>query len=148
MNAATIEEEALALPLQERAKLVALVLMYKNKAAYNDGLASRYQAAKTRLAKFEEAGPPQEVAREQSVRMRLTGGRTGKRAVICEQLGLTGKALRWRYDQRLVSRELARFHHDDVLMPLADEAKRRGVKVYHLNIGQPDIETPDAMRRR
>jgi aspartate aminotransferase len=34
------------------------------------------------------------------------------------------------------------------LMPLADEAKRRGVKVYHLNIGQPDIETPEAMRRR
>jgi aspartate aminotransferase len=34
------------------------------------------------------------------------------------------------------------------LMPLADEAKRRGVHVYHLNIGQPDIETPAAMRRR
>ena len=34
------------------------------------------------------------------------------------------------------------------LTPLADEAKRRGVKVYHLNIGQPDIETPEVMRRR
>ena len=34
------------------------------------------------------------------------------------------------------------------LMPLADAARRRGVKVYHLNIGQPDIETPEAMRRR
>jgi aspartate aminotransferase len=34
------------------------------------------------------------------------------------------------------------------LMPLAEEAKRRGVKVYHLNIGQPDIETPEVMRRR
>ncbi len=34
------------------------------------------------------------------------------------------------------------------LMPLADEAKRRGVRVYHLNIGQPDIETPQAMRQR
>jgi len=34
------------------------------------------------------------------------------------------------------------------LMPLADDARRRGVKVYHLNIGQPDIETPEAMRRR
>jgi ATPase subunit of ABC transporter with duplicated ATPase domains len=75
---------------EEHQKLKDLVLMYKTKAAYNDGLASRYQAAKTRLAKFEEAGPPQEVAREQSVRMRLTGGRTGKRAVICEQLELTG----------------------------------------------------------
>ena len=75
---------------EEHATLKALVLMYKTKAAYNDGLASRYQAAKTRLAKFEEKGPPQETAREQSVRMRLTGGRTGKRAVVCEALELTG----------------------------------------------------------
>jgi len=34
------------------------------------------------------------------------------------------------------------------LMPLAEEAKRRGVHVYHLNIGQPDLETPPAMRER
>ena len=34
------------------------------------------------------------------------------------------------------------------LMPLADEAKRRGVEVYHLNIGQPDLETPPAMRAK
>jgi aspartate aminotransferase len=34
------------------------------------------------------------------------------------------------------------------LMPLADEAKRRGVKVFHLNIGQPDLDTPEPMRRR
>jgi aspartate aminotransferase len=34
------------------------------------------------------------------------------------------------------------------LMPLADEAKKRGTRVYHLNIGQPDIETPEVMRRR
>ena len=36
------------------------------------------------------------------------------------------------------------------LVPLADAAKRRGVKVYHLNIGQPDLPTPqeglDALR--
>jgi ATPase subunit of ABC transporter with duplicated ATPase domains len=75
---------------EEHVKLKALVLMYKNKAAYNDGLASRYQAAKTRLAKFEEIGPPQEIARDQTVRMRLTGGRTGKRAVVCEAVELTG----------------------------------------------------------
>jgi ATPase subunit of ABC transporter with duplicated ATPase domains len=64
--------------------------MYKQKAAYNDGLASRYQAAQTRLRKFEEAGPPTEQPREQQVTMRLKGGRTGKRAVICEDLELTG----------------------------------------------------------
>ncbi len=31
------------------------------------------------------------------------------------------------------------------LVPYAEEAKRRGVHVYHLNIGQPDIPTPDEM---
>lgn len=34
------------------------------------------------------------------------------------------------------------------LMPLADAARQRGVHVYHLNIGQPDIETPPALRAR
>ena len=34
------------------------------------------------------------------------------------------------------------------LMPLAEEAKKRGVSIYHLNIGQPDLETPAAMRAR
>ena len=36
------------------------------------------------------------------------------------------------------------------LVPFAEAAKRNGIKVYHLNIGQPDIETPkqalDAVR--
>ena len=30
------------------------------------------------------------------------------------------------------------------LVPLANEASRRGVKVIHLNIGQPDLPTPRA----
>ncbi len=34
------------------------------------------------------------------------------------------------------------------LMPLADEARRRGIHIYHLNIGQPDLETPEPMRAR
>jgi aspartate aminotransferase len=34
------------------------------------------------------------------------------------------------------------------LTPVADAAKRRGVTVYHLNIGQPDLETPAAMRAK
>lgn len=29
------------------------------------------------------------------------------------------------------------------LVPYAEEAKKRGIKVYHLNIGQPDILTPE-----
>jgi len=34
------------------------------------------------------------------------------------------------------------------LVPYADEAKKRGIKIYHLNIGQPDIETPENVRRK
>ena len=75
---------------EEHAKLKALVLRYKIKAEYNDGLASQYRAAQTRLRKFEEKGPPTAQPREQQVSMRLKGGRTGKRAVVCEGLELTG----------------------------------------------------------
>jgi len=32
------------------------------------------------------------------------------------------------------------------LVPFAEEAKMKGRKVYHLNIGQPDIETPEVAR--
>lgn len=31
------------------------------------------------------------------------------------------------------------------LVPYAEAAKKKGIKVYHLNIGQPDIETPKAI---
>ncbi|MFI7062068.1 ABC-F family ATP-binding cassette domain-containing protein [Kribbella sp. NPDC050124] len=75
---------------EEHAKLRAQMLMYKQKAAYNSDMASRYRAAQTRLRKFEEVGPPQAIPREQKVSMRLTGGRTGKRAVVCTALELTG----------------------------------------------------------
>jgi ATPase subunit of ABC transporter with duplicated ATPase domains len=75
---------------EEHAKIKALVLRLKVKAEYNDGMSSQYRAAQTRLRKFEEAGPPTEQPREQQVSMRLTGGRTGKRAVVCEDLELTG----------------------------------------------------------
>jgi ATPase subunit of ABC transporter with duplicated ATPase domains len=75
---------------EQHAKLKELVALYKHKATVNDGMAAAYRAVQTRLRKFEEAGPPQAVPREQNVSMRLTGGRTGKRAVVCEQLELTG----------------------------------------------------------
>ncbi|HET9829419.1 MAG TPA: ATP-binding cassette domain-containing protein [Nocardioidaceae bacterium] len=75
---------------EEHAKLKALVLRYRIKAEYNSAMAAQYQAAQTRLRRFTDAGPPQAIPREQQVRMRLKGGRTGKRAVVCEQLELTG----------------------------------------------------------
>ena len=71
---------------EEHQKLREQMLMYKQKAAYNSDMASRYQSAQTKLRKFEEAGPPPLPPKDQSLRMNLRGGRTGKRAVICEQL--------------------------------------------------------------
>ena len=31
------------------------------------------------------------------------------------------------------------------LVPFAEQAKKNGIKIYHLNFGQPDIETPKVM---
>ena len=75
---------------EEHVKLKTLVQTLKVKAKFNDGMASRYQAAQTRLAKFEQAGPPEETPMTQSVKMRLTGGRTAKRAIVATGLELTG----------------------------------------------------------
>ncbi len=75
---------------EEHEKLRQLMLMYKQKASYNADMASRYQAAVTRLRKFEDIGPPELAPREQNVRVRLRGSRTGKRVVVCEQLELVG----------------------------------------------------------
>ncbi|KNE81571.1 MULTISPECIES: ABC-F family ATP-binding cassette domain-containing protein [Streptomyces] len=75
---------------EEHARLRALVLRLRQQAANSPDMASRYRAMQTRLRKFEEAGPPPEPPREQDIRMRLRGGRTGVRAVICERLELTG----------------------------------------------------------
>lgn len=75
---------------EEHARLKALVLRLRNQAAISPDMASRYRAMQTRFQKFEEAGPPPEPPREQEIRMRLRGGRTGVRAVTCENLELTG----------------------------------------------------------
>jgi len=75
---------------EQHEKLRVLVANLKVKASANDGFASRYQAAQTRLRKFEEAGPPEERPPAQEFDMRLRGARTGKRAVVAERLELTG----------------------------------------------------------
>ncbi|MFC8759450.1 ABC-F family ATP-binding cassette domain-containing protein [Streptomyces sp. NPDC057193] len=75
---------------EKHAQLKKLVLNLRQAAAVSHDMASRYAAAQTRLRKFEEAGPPPEPPREQDIRMRLRGGRTGVRAVTCENLELTG----------------------------------------------------------
>jgi ATPase subunit of ABC transporter with duplicated ATPase domains len=75
---------------EKHAQLKRLVLDMQQYASRSDEMASRYQAAKTRLRKFEEAGPPPEPPRNQDIRMRLRGGRTGTRAITCVGLELTG----------------------------------------------------------
>ncbi|MFI6291650.1 ABC-F family ATP-binding cassette domain-containing protein [Nonomuraea sp. NPDC050790] len=75
---------------EEHAKLRQMVRTLQQTAANNDAVASSYRAARTRLSRFEEVGPPERAPKKQNVRMRLRGGRTGKRAVVCEALELTG----------------------------------------------------------
>ncbi|HXL95254.1 MAG TPA: ATP-binding cassette domain-containing protein [Streptosporangiaceae bacterium] len=75
---------------EKHAQLKQLVLDMQQYAKRSDAMASRYQAAKTRLRMFEEAGPPPEPPRKQDITMRLRGGRTGVRAITCKALELTG----------------------------------------------------------
>ncbi|MDQ1659966.1 MAG: hypothetical protein QOD41_5049, partial [Cryptosporangiaceae bacterium] len=75
---------------EEHQRLKDLVRTLQQQAAISPDMASRYRAMQTRLRKFEEEGPPPERPIDQNVTMRLRGGRTGVRAVTCEQLELTG----------------------------------------------------------
>jgi ATPase subunit of ABC transporter with duplicated ATPase domains len=75
---------------EKHAQLKKLVADMQQYASRSDEMASRYAAAQTRLRKFEEAGPPPEPPRKQNIRMRLRGSRTGKRAITCQALELTG----------------------------------------------------------
>ncbi|MGW5527564.1 ABC-F family ATP-binding cassette domain-containing protein [Streptomyces xanthochromogenes] len=75
---------------EEHARLKALVLRLRNQAAISPDMASRYHAMQTRFKRFEDAGPPPEPPREQEITMRLRGGRTGVRALTCENLEMTG----------------------------------------------------------
>lgn len=75
---------------EEHLRLVELVKTLQQQAKNSPAMASKYHAMQTRLAKFEEAGPPPSAPPAQKVAMRLRGGRTGLRAVTCERLELTG----------------------------------------------------------
>ncbi|MFL6288977.1 MAG: ABC-F family ATP-binding cassette domain-containing protein [Actinomycetes bacterium] len=75
---------------EEHQRLKDLVRTLQQQAAISPDMASKYKAMQTRLRKYEEAGPPEAPPPPQSVRMRLKGGRTGVRAITCQQLELTG----------------------------------------------------------
>jgi ATPase subunit of ABC transporter with duplicated ATPase domains len=75
---------------EEHQRLRQLVFTARVQAQLSPAMAAKVQALVTRLAKFEAAGPLPEQPKEQSVTMRLRGGRTGVRAVTCSALELTG----------------------------------------------------------
>jgi ATPase subunit of ABC transporter with duplicated ATPase domains len=75
---------------EEHARLRQLMFTLRQQAAISPDMASRYSAAVTRLEKFEAAGRPPEQVVDQKVTMKLRGGRTGVRALVCQQLELTG----------------------------------------------------------
>jgi ATPase subunit of ABC transporter with duplicated ATPase domains len=75
---------------EEHARLKELVRTLQQQAAISPDMASRYKAMQTRFQRFEDAGPPPERPEKQEVTMRLRGGRTGVRAVTCQDLELTG----------------------------------------------------------
>jgi ATPase subunit of ABC transporter with duplicated ATPase domains len=118
----------------EHAKIKQLVTELRKKASYNDGMASRYQAAQTRLRKFEGAGPPEVAPRDQNIKMRLRGGRTGRRAVICENLELTSlmrpfDSEIW-YGERVAilgSNGSGKSHFLRLLMAVADDLPRGAI---------------------
>lgn len=74
----------------ERDRLFQMMREMKRRAALNDSNASRARAMETRLRHFDDQGPPPEKAKDQKITMRLGGSRSGKRAVIIQQLSLDG----------------------------------------------------------
>ena len=71
-------------------QLKELVRTLQRAATISDEMASRYRAAQTRLRKFEQEGAPPLPPKEQRLRPRLRGARTGVRAITCESLELSG----------------------------------------------------------
>jgi ATPase subunit of ABC transporter with duplicated ATPase domains len=74
---------------EEHARLKELVRTLQQQAKYYDSMAPKYRVMLARLDRFEAAGPPPDKPSVEQVTMRLRGGRTGVRAVMCEQLELT-----------------------------------------------------------
>jgi ATPase subunit of ABC transporter with duplicated ATPase domains len=75
---------------EELAHLKEIIVVYRQKASYNSDFAAKLRSAQHRLDRFVEAGPPEEVPRQQQIAMRLKGGRTGKRALACTALAIDG----------------------------------------------------------
>jgi len=74
----------------EHERLEELVIEMRRRAKISEKFAPRLQAAENRLRQFEERSDPPELVKDQKITVRLKGDRTGKRAVIIEELELLG----------------------------------------------------------
>jgi ATPase subunit of ABC transporter with duplicated ATPase domains len=74
---------------EERKRMEEQVRELRVRLIKSDKFASRLRATQTKIARHE-ANAPRERPKDQQVTIKLEGGRTGKRAVIVEQLGFPG----------------------------------------------------------
>ena len=74
----------------ERKRLEAIVAEMRRRARTSDVFAPKLKAAESRLRHFVERQERPSEVREQRIAMRLGGARTGKRALVVEQLELDG----------------------------------------------------------
>jgi len=75
---------------EEHKRLKDLVRTLQQQAKVSEVMAQKYRVMAARLERFEAAGPPPDKPEDQTVSMRLRGGRTGKRAITCAGLELAG----------------------------------------------------------
>jgi ATPase subunit of ABC transporter with duplicated ATPase domains len=75
---------------EERRRLEDSLIEFRRRAAMgSDKFASRVRATKSKIERFETTAPTDRV-RDEQVRMRLGGARTGTRVVVCERVELHG----------------------------------------------------------
>ncbi len=74
---------------EERKHLEDQIRELRRRSQVTDAFASRLRATHTKLRRHD-AAPPRERPQNQSVSIRIEGGRTGKRAVVVEDLGFPG----------------------------------------------------------
>ncbi|MCA1843077.1 MAG: ATP-binding cassette domain-containing protein [Actinobacteria bacterium] len=75
---------------EERKRLEDTMRVMKQRAAISDTLAPRARALETKLRRFETTATPPERPKDTQIKVRLGGGRTGKRALTVERLSLAG----------------------------------------------------------
>ncbi|MDT4903885.1 MAG: hypothetical protein QOH52_1901 [Pseudonocardiales bacterium] len=75
---------------EEHARLKELVRSLGQQAKVSEVMAQKYRVMTRRLERYEAEGPPPDKPEDQRVTMRLRGGRTGVRAIMAEELELSG----------------------------------------------------------